>query len=343
MKGIRRFYVWSGLFFVIALILSVGLGGVFIAPPTLIAMLIEKLPGIDVQITWPAYFSSILFQVRLPHALLILMAGLSLGASGAAYQGVFRNPLADPYLLGVASGAGLGAVIAMSVHWPQSMANFLSVPAAAFLGALLSIGVVYFLSRVGGDLPIATLILAGVAMSAFTNALTSFLMIRSDQELRRALSWLLGGSVINGWEPVLSVFPYILLGFIFLTGSGHALNVLQFGEEQATQLGLNVKKAKVAILLSASLITAAAISFSGVIGFIGLIVPHTIRILFGSDYKHLIPLSAIGGSGFLLLADTAARTLFSPEVVPVGIITALAGVPFFLWLLQSTKKTGLLA
>ncbi|MDP3184527.1 MAG: iron chelate uptake ABC transporter family permease subunit, partial [Anaerolineales bacterium] len=186
--------------------------------------------------------------------------------------------------------------------------------------------------------PTTTLILAGVAVSSLATALTSFLMLRSGEELHRALAWLLGGAAMSGWEPVLAVLPYILVGLGMLTLSGHALNVLQFGEEQAQQLGLNVERTKAILILAASLTTAAAVSFSGLIGFIGLVTPHIVRILWGSDYKHLVPLSILSGSTALLLADLLARVLLAPQVLPVGIVTALAGAPFFLWVLRRVKS-----
>jgi iron complex transport system permease protein len=293
-------------------------------------------------------FITIVYRIRLPHTMLVALSGAALAGSGAAYQGLFRNPLADPYLIGVASGAGLGAVAAMSLPalmsisaFAPSMASLLgmfTIPAAAFVGAILTVVVVYFLARSGGRVPTTTLILAGVAVGSFASALTSFLMLRSQGELRRALAWLLGGATMSGWEPVLAALPYIILGLGVLAFSGHALNVLQFGDEQAQQLGMRVERARALLLLSASLATAAAVSFSGIIGFVGLIVPHLARLLWGADYRRLIPLSILGGASLLLLADLLARLVLRPETLPVGIITALAGAPFFLWVLRRSQK-----
>jgi iron complex transport system permease protein len=269
---------------------------------------------------------------------LIALTGAALAGSGAAYQGVFRNPLADPYLIGVASGAGLGAIAAMAIRWPQALLGLYAIPVAAFIGAILTVILVYSIARVGRSLPTTTLILAGVAVSSFATSLTSFLMLRSSSELRRAIAWLLGGSIMSGWGPVIAILPYLAIGLGALLLSGHALNVLQFGEDQAQQLGLPAEQVKALLLLAASLTTAAAVAFSGVIGFVGLIVPHIVRILWGSDYKRLIPLSILGGSTLLLLADLLARVVLAPQVLPVGIVTALAGAPFFLWVLQRAKK-----
>jgi iron complex transport system permease protein len=330
--------LWNILLLSLAVIFSVAVGAVFIPPATLLRMLVAQLPGIAIQPDWPEMFASIVFKIRLPHTVLILLTGAALGSSGAAYQGLFRNPLADPYLIGVAAGAGLGAVIVMSFQWPESLVGYYAIPAAAFIGATLTVLIVYNLARRGRSLPTTTLILAGVAVSSFATALTSFLMLYSKDEIHRALSWLLGGSGMGGWNPVLAALPYITLGIILLAFSGHALNLLQFGEEQAQQLGLNVEAAKILIILATSLVTAAAVSFSGLIGFIGLIVPHLVRILWGPDYRQLVTLSALGGSSALLLADLLARILLAPQTLPVGIITALAGAPFFLYILRRARN-----
>jgi iron complex transport system permease protein len=266
------------------------------------------------------------------------VTGAALAGSGAAYQGLFRNPLADPYLIGVASGAGLGAVLAMSARAQISMLGMFAVPAAAFAGAMAAVLVVYMLARVGKVLPVTNLILAGVAVSSFATALTSFLMINSTGELRRALVWLLGGSTLSGWQPVLAQLPYVILGLGVLLTMGHALNVMQVGDEQAQQLGLPVERVRIGVVVAASLTTAAAVSFAGVIGFVGLIVPHVVRMIWGGDYRRILPLSILGGATLLLLADVLARALMAPQELPVGIITSLGGAPFFLWVLRRAKN-----
>ena len=317
-----------------ALVLSIALGAVTIPPGSAVRILLNKIPGVDFDNIWPAYFETILWDLRLPHTILVALTGAALAGSGAAFQGLFRNPLADPYLIGVASGAGLGAIVIMSI--PQ--AGRYLVPLGAFLGALITIVSVYQLAKVGQIVPLTTLILAGVAIGSFTSALTSFLMLISDQMVLQAMSFLLGGSTVTGWDPLAVALPYFSIGLTLLIFSGHSLNVLQFGEEQARQLGLPVEKVKLFIIISASLTTAAAVSFSGVIGFIGLVVPHIIRILWGGDYKHLIPLSIIGGGITLLVADILARIVMAPGYLPVGIVTAMIGAPFFLWILRRAKK-----
>jgi len=322
---------------VVALVMNIAIGAVFIPPGTVFEILTGRLPFIEVIADWPAHFETILLGIRLPHAILVMLTGAALGSSGAAYQGLFRNPLADPYLIGVASGAGLGAVAALTISWPQDLLGFYLIPAAAFIGALLTVLVVYNLARIGNLVPLTTLILAGVAVGSFTSAVSSFLMLNDNEQIHRAISFLLGGSPMSGWEPVLAALPYMLLGMGILSVLGHPLNLLQFGEEQARQMGLSVERAKTIIIVVASITTAVAVSFSGVIGFVGLVVPHILRLIWGPDYRRLIPLSILLGASTLLAADVIARWVMAPSVLPVGIVTAMVGAPFFLWILRRAK------
>ena len=322
----------------LAVILNVAVGAVFIPPGISASILYSHIPGVEMIATWPDTFETIIIDVRLPHAILMLLTGAALASSGAAYQGLFRNPLADPYLIGVASGAGLGAVAAYAMNWPQDLSGFYIIPLAAFAGAILTVMIVYFLARVGKMVPLTTLILAGVAVGAFASSLSSFLMLRSNEQIYRAIAFLLGGTPLAGWNPILAMIPYLVIGLGILSFSGNALNLLQFGEEQAKQLGLPVELAKTIVIVTASLTTAVAVSFSGVIGFIGLIVPHVLRILWGTDYRRLIPLSIFAGGSALLMADMLARWALRPQSLPVGIVTALAGAPFFLWILRRAKS-----
>lgn len=321
-----------------ALVLSAGVGPVRIPPGAVVKILLNRLPFFDIAVTWPETYPTILFEIRLPNAVLIALTGMALSGSGAAYQGLFRNPLADPYIIGVAAGAGLGAVLAMAARWPASLLGMLAVPAAAFVGAVATVAVVYTLARVGRTTPVTTLILAGVAVSAFASALTSLMMLISTEQLHRAVSWLLGGFSLGGWEPVLALLPYLLVGLGALFILGRPLNVLQFGDEQAEQLGLNVERYKLFLVLAASMVAAAAVSFSGIIGFVGLVVPHLTRLLWGPDYRRLIPFATFLGGAVLLASDMLARTVLAPRDLPVGIVTAVLGAPFFLYLLRRTKQ-----
>jgi iron complex transport system permease protein len=328
----RSPYLFSFLILAFAILLSIAIGSVFISP----SEIWNTITGHGAETSF-----AILWKIRLPRTALVLLTGACLGISGASYQGLFRNPLADPYLIGVASGAGLGAVIAMSFQWPYSFWGLFVVPIAAFATALLTVAIVYAMARIGHTVPTTNLILAGVAVSSFATSLTSFLMLRSTDEMRRALGWLLGGSIQNGWTSILAILPFIVIGVGVLLVSGHALNLLQFGDDQAQQLGLNVTRTRTIILIAASLVTATAVSFSGIIGFIGLIVPHLMRMWIGGDYRRLLPLSLISGAAALLIADVISRVVLAPQEIPVGIVTALAGAPFFLWILRRSKNQGL--
>jgi iron complex transport system permease protein len=327
-------YLLSLLALGLAIIFSIAIGAVFIPPADLWRVLTGQQPQTITQ------SAIIILTLRLPRTALVLLTGAALGGSGAAYQGVFRNPLADPYLIGAASGAGLGAVLAMSANWAYSTVSMFAVPAAAFIGALAAVLIVYLLARVGKTVPTTNLILAGVAFSAFASAITSFLMLRSTGELHRAIAWLLGGATTAGWEPVLAILPFLVVGLGGLLLAGHALNVLQFGDDQARQMGLPVGRTRTLILLAASLATAAAVAFSGIIGFIGLIIPHIMRLWLGADYRKLLPLTMIGGAAVLLFADVLARVVMAPQELPVGVVTALAGAPFFVWVLRRAKNQG---
>ncbi|MDH5508276.1 MAG: iron ABC transporter permease [Anaerolineae bacterium] len=336
MRLTRNPYLLNSALLAVALLLSVAVGAVPVPPGALLEMFAVRLGAAAASGEWPQTLTTIVLNIRLPHTALMALAGAALAGSGAAYQGLFRNPLADPYLIGAASGAGLGAVLAMAVAWPAGLGRY-AVPAAAFLGALGAVALVYALASSGAGMPTASLILAGVAVGSFATALSSYLMLRSQGELRRTLAWLLGGTTLGGWQPVGAMLPYIGVGLGVLLLSGHALNILQFGEEQAQQLGLRVKLAKTVIITAASLATAAAVAFAGVIGFVGLIVPHMARFVWGGDYRRVIPLSILGGASALLLADLLARRALAPQSLPVGVVTALVGAPFFLWLLRRVR------
>ncbi len=277
---------------------------------------------------------TIVWQLRLPRVLMAALVGSALSLAGAAYQGVFRNPLADPYLLGAASGAGFGAaavlVFAGSLPWLAR----LGVPVAAFVCALATVAVVTALARRGASLPSVSLILAGVVVGSSLTAATSFLMLASRDRAAGILSWLLGSFAFASWERLLPVAALLLPAAVVVLAAARALDVLQLGEESAAQLGVPVEAVKLALLASATLATAGAVSVAGVIGFVGLVVPHAVRLAFGSRHGRLLGLAAVWGALFMVLADLCARTVVAPAEVPVGIVTALVGGPFFLALLR---------
>jgi iron complex transport system permease protein len=241
----------------------------------------------------------------------------------------------------VASGAGLGATIVLLTDVPSHFFGLSLLPAAAFLGAVVAVTIAYIVARSSEGLPLTTLILAGVAVASLAGAVTSLLMIRSDPDLRPVLTWLLGGFASAQWNHSAYVFPYLALSAVIVIAYGRILNVLQLDEEHAQQLGVNLGRTKVVLIAAASLATAAAVSFSGLIGFVGLIAPHAVRLVWGVDYRSLLPMAAIVGAGFLILADLAARTVVSPSELPVGVVTAFCGAPFFLYLLRRRRPVGM--
>ena len=338
MKKVLNPFLLCALALLIAMILNIMIGSAAIPLKTVFEVIGAAFSGTRAASDPNGTFSTILFSLRLPHMALMLLVGAGLAGSGAAYQGLFRNPLADPYLIGVASGAGLGAVAAMSIHWPFTSLGLMAIPLAAFFGAVAAVAVVSLMARVGKTIPTTSLILAGVVVSSFCTALSSLLMINSSGDLRRALVWLLGGATQTGWAPVLAVLPYILIGMAVLLAVGNPLNVMQFGDEQAGQLGIPVTRVRWLTISAATLTTAAAVAYAGVIGFVGLVVPHILRLIWGGDYRKLIPLSFLGGASLLLLTDVVARSIMAPQEIPVGIITALMGAPFFLWLLRRSRS-----
>jgi len=319
-------------------VLSVGIGSVAIPPLTTLKIFF----GLSVDDA--PTLTAILFDIRLPRIALIALSGAALASSGVAYQGLFRNPLADPYLIGVAAGASLGAtvMIALRAAVPDSI-QVIAIPLGAFVGALGTVAAVYALGRVGRRVPTTTLILAGVAIGSLAVSINTFMIVNWSgvaERTPRLLAYLLGGSSASGWDAVIAIAPFAILGFAVMYVYARPLNVLLLDEEQAQQLGIPVERVKLVIVVAATLTTAAAVAFSGLIGFVGLIVPHAARFLVGADHRRLLPLAAVGGAGFLMLADVIAQTIIAPEVLPLGVVTAFIGAPFFLYLLRRAKRAA---
>ena len=332
-----RIYAIAGLVLLLGVVVAAtsAIGSTHIPLATLGQVLLARLPFIEVVPTWSDSVETIILDIRLPRVILAGLVGAALAVAGATYQGLFRNPLADPYLIGVSQGAALGAVIGflLPITWQAA-----SVPLLAFAGAVLAVAVVYSIARVGKSLPMTTLILAGVALGAFLAAITYYLMISSGDKLHGIIAWLLGTFSLTNWWQVTMVVPYIFIGVIVIWLHARPLNVMQLDEEQAQQLGINVERVKLILLGAATLITAAAVSFCGIIGFVGIIVPHAVRLIWGPDHRFLLPLATVVGAIFLILADTVARTMLAPTEIPVGVITAFLGAPFFLYLLRQKKR-----
>jgi iron complex transport system permease protein len=287
---------------------------------------------------WTDAMQTIILEIRLPRVILAGIVGAALATAGATYQGLFRNPLADPYLIGVAQGAALGAVVGFLLPSNWHGMGFGIVPLLAFVGGLGSTAIVYSLARVGKTLPVTTLILAGVALGALLGSVVSYLIISSGEKMHGIIFWLMGSFSLSEWAEVKLALPYVVAGVVVILLYARPLNVMQLDEEQAQQLGINVERLKLILLAAATLITAAAVSFVGTIGFVGIIIPHAVRLLWGADHRFLLPLSVLTGAIFMIIADVVARTALAPTEIPIGVITALCGAPFFLYLLRRRKK-----
>lgn len=312
-----------------AAVLATGIGAVAVPPQEVLGAILRGLTGALDGTT-----DTIVWRIRLPRVALAAMVGASLALAGVAYQGIFRNPLADPYLLGVASGAGLGAAASIVLGGGLPLLRALGVPLSAFAAALGVVALVVLLARRGGRVPTLHLILAGVVLGSSCTAATSLLMLLQREQAAGVLAWLLGSLAHASWDRVAVLAPLLAMSAGTLALAGRALNLLQLGDEQAAQLGLPVERIKLGLIAVATLATAAAVSVSGVIGFVGLITPHAARLALGPDHRTLVPMAALLGAIFLILADLLARTLIAPAELPIGVVTALVGGPLFLWLLR---------
>ena len=281
---------------------------------------------------------AILWQLRLPRVVLGALVGGTLAAAGAAYQGVFRNPLADPYLLGAAAGAGLGATLVAAYARNSALSGDL-LPVAAFAGAGVAVVAAYVLGRsAGAAAGPAALVLAGVTIASFFTAMQIFVQQQHVDTVQQVYSWLLGRLSTAGWREVGIIAPYALASWLILLGHRRLLDVLAVGDDEAAALGVNVARVRLLVVVAATIATAAAVAVAGLIAFVGIIVPHTIRLLVGGSYRTLLPLSVIIGAGFLVFADVIARTVMSPAELPIGVVTAFFGAPFFAVVLRTTRR-----
>ena len=327
-----------GVLLVLIIALAASIGSVAIPLTTTFSILADKLPFVDISPTWTNAMATVILEIRLPRVILAGLVGIALAIAGATYQGLFRNPLADPYLIGVAQGASLGAIIGFLLPAAWQVPGFGLIPLLAFTGALLSTATVYLLARVGKTLPVTTLILAGVALGALLGSVVSYLIISSGDKMHGIIFWLMGSFSLSQWSEVRIVLPYVAVGTAVILIFARIINVMQLDEEQAQQLGVNVERIKLIPRAAAPLIPAASVSFVGTIGFVGIIIPHAVRLIWGADYRFLLPLSVLTGAIFMILTDLLARTVLSPAEIPIGVITAICGAPFFLYLLRRRKK-----
>lgn len=324
---------------VVACLLAVGLGTVWIPPATTVRLVAWKLGVAGQPADLPASTAVILFELRIPRVVLAVVVGSALAAAGVVFQALFRNPMADPAIIGVSSGAALGAIAAILLGGGV-LAGGLAVSAAAFIGALCVAFVVYRLARIGPAVQVATLLLAGIAMAAVISAVISLVMSFAGEQIRSIYFWLLGGLGGRGWDSVATAAPLVALGVVLSLVAVRDLNLMALGEERAAQLGVEIERFKRLSLATGALLAAAAVSVAGVIGFVGLMTPHILRLVLGADHRRLVPASILGGATFMVLADLAARTVRAPEEIPVGAVTALLGGPFFLYLLRRERRAA---
>ncbi|MDD3840664.1 MAG: iron chelate uptake ABC transporter family permease subunit [Clostridia bacterium] len=341
----KRFYHLIMVMLIIVLILIVILSCTFGAAQnvdfiTSVKILFSNMPLIGSFIKnagiHPEY-EIIVLNLRLPRILLAGLIGAGLSVSGAVFQGILKNPMADPYIIGVSSGAAFGATVAIYLGLNLTFLGFGAVSIMSFVGAIGATLVVYFISKVGNKVPVVTLLLAGVAVSSFLSALISFIMLFSREQVHNVIFWIMGSLSNARWNNVYIALPCIGIGIAILFCFAQDLNIMLLGDETASHLGVEVEKIKRILMIVASFVAASAVSVSGIIGFVGLIIPHAIRIIFGPDHRALLPLSALTGSIFLIVADNIARTIVQPIEIPVGVITALCGGPFFIYLLKKNK------
>jgi iron complex transport system permease protein len=326
----------GALVLVLALLAGTWVGALPLPPGAVVITLLDKLLGplgIHLSGRLSGTQEAVLLQLRLPRVLLGALVGAGLAVAGASYQGVFRNPLADPYLLGAAAGAGLGATLVIAYSPVQSLGPVGIVPVAAFAGALIGVGCALALGTVAGGSHSPTLLLAGIAVAAFLAAAQTLVQQSNTDDLRQIYGWMIGQLGSSRWSDLLLVLPYLAVSCTVLLCCGRALDVLAVGDDEAASLGVHPGRLRLLVILAASLATASAVAVSGLIGFVGLVVPHIVRRFVGGSYRRVLPMSVLVGGAFLVLADLVARVVLAPAELPIGVVTAFIGAPFFAGLL----------
>jgi iron complex transport system permease protein len=326
------------LILVVAVVASLMVGPVLLEARSIIASMLDRLPFIEMESGLDPREEAILWQIRMPRIVLGVIVGSMLSAAGAAYQGVFRNPLADPYLLGAGAGAGLGATLAIA-YGPETTAWVVDpLPLAAFVGAIAGVVLAYALGySVRAGRTAVTLILAGVAVAAFLTAAQTFVQQRNADTLREVYGWILGSLATAGWSEVRLVLPYVAIALIVVVAGRRLMDVLSVGDTEAGSLGVDPSRTRLVLVAFATLGTAAVVAVSGLIGFVGIIIPHTVRLLTATSYRVIVPLSVVLGGAFLVIADLIARTAQSPFEIPIGVVTAFVGAPFFAVVLRTSR------
>jgi len=316
-----------------AVVLGVSIGPADVSFSAALRVVASHVPFVHFHSGVSRIDADILWQIRLPRVVLGGMVGAMLAGGGAAFQGVFRNPLADPYLLGVAAGAGLGATVVIVAG--SRLSEIL--PLAAFAGAVGAVTLTYLIGATVGRQATVSIVLAGVAVAALLTAIQTFLQQQHAPDLQAVYGWILGSLTVATWSDVLLILPYVAVSALVLMAHRRLLDVLRVGETEADSLGVRSSRVRLTVVAAATLGTAAAVAVSGLIGFVGIIVPHTVRLTTNASYRVVMPVSMIGGAAFLILADVAARTVLAPSEIPIGVVTAFVGAPFFLFVLRSRR------
>lgn len=324
----------AALLVIVAVLVGALIGPADIGIGEVVGELLSRIPGLGVESQLTEIQRDILWSWRFPRVVLGMLVGGTLAISGASYQGVFRNPLADPYLLGIAAGAALGATLAIVSGLPAA----LLVP-SAFVGGIGAVVATFALGRTMGDRSATTLILAGVAMASFLTALTTFVQQRNSETLREVFAWILGRLSTSGWTEVGLLLPYAAVSITVMLSHRRVLDMLSVGDDEAASLGVDVNRVRTIVVLAATAGTAAAVAVSGLIAFVGIIVPHAVRLFVGTSYRVVLPLSLLSGAAFLVAADLAARGVMAPAELPIGVVTSFLGAPFFVLVLRTSRRS----
>jgi iron complex transport system permease protein len=332
-------YLLASVFLLIAMLMGISIGTVSVPALDIIGIIGAEIFRYSLNDSIDPMHSNIVMNIRLPRVILAGLVGASLAIAGAAFQGLLRNPLADPYTLGVSSGASVGAVITLFFGVTIPFAGMFTLPILSIAFAFLTIMMVlFFARRIDRGMKVETIILTGIIFSSFLGAFISLMIALTGDELRQIIGWLMGSVSMRGWEYINIIFPFFLIGSFILLMNAREINAMSFGEERAQHIGVNVQRRKMLVLIAGSILTGAAVAVSGTIGFVGLVIPHLTRLLWGPDHRHLLPLSIFTGSGFLILADLVARTIISPTELPIGVITSMIGAPVFALILMNRRK-----
>lgn len=335
-------FIVSVLLLIVVMLVAIMLGAADVGLKEVIDTLFSKVPFLNEWFTGDSLSKGtgiILWKLRIPRVVLAALVGAGLSVVGAVFQGVFKNPMADPFVLGVSSGGALGASIAI-VLGSQLFLSSIFVPIFAFAGALITIVIIFGITRLSGNYDMSTLLLAGIAMNFFSSACISIIMFMNHDEINKIVLWNMGSLSSASWQQVLLCLPFIILGIIVFLIFRRELNALLLGDEHAKSFGISVNMVRKVLIVISALIIGVIVSISGIIGFVGLIIPHITRLIVGSNYKVLLPFSIVYGAGFLVLCDTLARLLVLPSELPVGAITAVFGAPFFIFLLIRNRRGG---